>query len=159
MELKDLEKRIQALEDLEEIKKLKARYARYCDQNYDPEKLAALFTEDAVWGGKVWGKLQGKSEIRKYFADISRDIIFASHRIVAPDITVDGNRAKGVWHGLTTGILRNGKGYWSSVLYNDEYVKIDGKWFMSKIEITHVYRSPYEGGWAKERQMPLRVED
>lgn len=159
MTLEDLGKRIQALEDLEEIKKLKVRYARYCDQNYDPEKLATLFTDDAVWGGSVWGQLRGKSAIKKYFADISHEIVFASHRIVAPDITVNGNRAEGVWHGLTSGILRNGQGYWSSVLYNDEYLKIEGKWLMSKVEITHVYRSPYEGGWAVDRQMSLRVEE
>jgi len=157
MTMEMLEKRVQKLEDLEEIKKLKVRYARYCDQNYNPDKLAALFTEDAVWGGKVWGELHGREEIRKYFAELSGDIIFSCHRIVAPDIAVDGYTAEGIWHGMTTGILKNGEGFWSSSLYHDRYVKINGEWLMSRVEIDHIYRSPYEGGWAADRLMPLRV--
>ena len=159
MTLDELEKRVQVLEDLEEIKKLKVRYAKYCDENFNPEKLAELFTEDAVWGGEVWGEFRGREAIKKYFAGASQNIIFACHRIVAPDITVEGNKAYGTWHGMNTGILRNGKGFWSSCLYTDEYTKIDGKWLMSSVRVFHLYRSPYEGGWAKEKNMSLKVED
>ena len=158
MTLEELEKRVQVLEDLEEIKKLKVRYAKYCDENYNPEKLVELFTEDAVWDGGVWGQFRGKEAVKKYFAGVSQNIIFACHRIVAPDITVEGNKAYGTWYGMNTGILSNGKGFWSSCLYNDEYSKIDGKWLMNKVKVFHFYRSPYEGGWAKEKDMSLEVE-
>ena len=40
-----------------------------------------------------------------------------------------------------------------------EYEKIDGQWFMSNVKLHHFYRSPYEGGWAKERNMSLKVDD
>jgi len=49
--LAQLEQRVQALEDVNAIRHLKARYAAYCDDQYNPEGLAALFTEDAVEGG------------------------------------------------------------------------------------------------------------
>ncbi len=158
MTLEELEKRVQVLEDLEEIKKLKVRYAKCGDENYNPEKIGELFTEDAVWGGKAWGLFRGKKAIKEHFAEVSKNIIFACHRIVAPDITVEGDRAYGTWYGMTTGILRNGKGFWSSVLYTDEYTKINGKWLLSSVRFSDFYRSPYEGGWAKEKDMSLKVE-
>lgn len=159
MTLEELEKRIQALEDLEEIKKLKARYARYIDDRFNVEKLAELFTEDASWGGAAWGVIKGKEAIMKYFTEISKHMVFSCHRIVSPDITVEGDRAHGTWYGMNTGILRNGQGFFSSCFYTDEYRKINGRWFMSNVDLYHFYRSPYEGGWAKERNMSLRVED
>jgi ketosteroid isomerase-like protein len=159
MTLEELEKRVQVLEDLEEIKKLKVRYAKYADDNYNAEKLGELFTEDAVWAGKAWGEFRGREAIKEYFDGASKNIIFACHRIVAPDITVEGNKAYGTWYGMTTGILHNGKGFWSSCLYTDEYARIDGKWLMSSVEMSHFYQSPYEGGWAKEKHMSLKAED
>jgi len=159
MTLEELEKRVQTLEDLEEIKRLKVRYAKYLDNNINVEKLGELFTDDAVWGSEAWGLFRGKEAIKKYFAGVPKHMAFSCHRIVAPDITVEGNKAHGTWYGMNTGILRNGKGFWSSCLYIDEYRKVDGKWLMSKVELSYFYRSPYEGGWAKERNMPLTIEN
>ena len=45
MSLEDIERRLKALEDVEEIKRLKARYCAYCDDNYDADAIASLFTE------------------------------------------------------------------------------------------------------------------
>ena len=45
--LAQLEQRVQALEDVNAIRHLKARYTAYCDDHYNPDGLAALFTEDA----------------------------------------------------------------------------------------------------------------
>ena len=159
MTLEELEKRVQALEDLEEIKKLKVRYAKYIDENFNIEKLGELFTEDAEWGSEAWGLYRGKEAIKKYFASVPEQMIFSCHRIVAPDITVEGDRAHGTWYGMNTGILRGGKGFWASCLYTDEYRKVDGRWLMSKVKLSYFYRSPYEGGWAKGRNMAHRGED
>ena len=159
MTLEELEKRVQALEDLEEIKKLKVRYAKYCDDNFDVEKRGELFTEDAVWGSEAWGMFRGRKAIKEHFAGLHKHMIFSCHRIVAPDITVEGDKAYGTWYGMNTGILSNGKGFWSSCLYTDEYKKVNGRWFMSKVKLSYFYRSPYEGGWAKERNMSLKPED
>jgi len=159
MSLEDLERRIQVLEDLEEIKRLKVRFAKYCDDNYNPEKLGELFTEDAVWGGQSSEEFRGKKAIIEHFVEVSRNATFTCHRVVAPDITVEGDNAHGTWYGMATGILSNGKGFWSSCLYQDEYKKVNGKWLMSNVQVSLFYRSPYEGGWAKERHMTLNVEE
>ena len=44
-----IERRLQALEDAQAIRNLKARYAALCDNQYDANGIASLFTEDAVW--------------------------------------------------------------------------------------------------------------
>ena len=59
MDLASLERRIKVLEDKEEIKQLKHRYCCLCDNTYDADALAELFTEDAVWDGKERGKNNG----------------------------------------------------------------------------------------------------
>jgi len=64
MNVEDLARRLQVLEDIEAIKKLKVRYCAYCDNNYDADGIAALFTEDAVWDGGSLGKCEGREAIR-----------------------------------------------------------------------------------------------
>jgi len=44
-----IERRLQVLEDAEAIRNLKARYAALCDNQYDADGIAMLFTEDALW--------------------------------------------------------------------------------------------------------------
>ena len=56
----DFDARLTRLEDIEEIKQLKARYCAYCDDGYDPNGIAALFTEDGIWdGGRTFGEARG----------------------------------------------------------------------------------------------------
>ena len=47
--LEQIERRLQLLEDAEAIRNLKARYAALCDNQYDADGIAKLFTDDAVW--------------------------------------------------------------------------------------------------------------
>ena len=46
--LEQLDRRVQDLEGADKIINLKATYSAACDDNYDADKIAALFTEDAV---------------------------------------------------------------------------------------------------------------
>ena len=59
----NLEARIRRLEDIEALKQLKARYCDRCDDNYDADGIAQLFTEDAVWdGGQTFGVARGRGD-------------------------------------------------------------------------------------------------
>ena len=49
LQLDELQNRVRILVDADAIRNLKARYAAYCDDNYNPDKIAELFVEDAVW--------------------------------------------------------------------------------------------------------------
>ena len=66
MDSKDLERRIQLLEDIEAITTLKYQYCHYCDANYDADRIAALYTEDAIWEGRDIGKFEGREAIRRF---------------------------------------------------------------------------------------------
>jgi hypothetical protein len=77
--LERLERRVQALEDAEAIRNLKARYAALCDQQYDPDGIAALFTEDALWDSPGLGRFEGREAIRNFFRSASGIFSFAIH--------------------------------------------------------------------------------
>ena len=47
--LEELETRVRTLEDTDAIRNLKSRYAELCDDNYNPDGIAALFVDNAVW--------------------------------------------------------------------------------------------------------------
>ena len=51
----ELQNRVRALEDVDALRNLKAEYAAACDDNYDPDRLAALFVEDATWESRGHG--------------------------------------------------------------------------------------------------------
>lgn len=76
-----LEKRVHKLEDRAAIEELVYRYRQLCDENYDPDGLADLFTEDALWkvasadGGRDFGEHRGRDAIRKFFAEVSADLV------------------------------------------------------------------------------------
>src|SRR3990172_11585987 len=94
----DLEARTRRLEDLEAIRQLKARYCRLCDDGYDADRLADLFTEDAVWDGGMLGKAEGRERIRRFFQRSPEVIPFSVHMVMNPLITVDGDTASGTWY-------------------------------------------------------------
>lgn len=93
----DLDDRIRRLEDLEALRELKYRYATYCDDGYDADRLAPLFTADAVWDGGVLGRFVGREAIRAFFVQCSKIVPFAIHQVTNPILEIDGDRATGRW--------------------------------------------------------------
>ena len=73
----ELAARVRRLDDLEALKQLKHRYAAFCDDDYDADGLAPLFTEDAVWDGSILGRYEGREAIRKFFSGAHRAVPFA----------------------------------------------------------------------------------
>ena len=67
MEMTDLEKRITRLEDIEAIKQLKALYCEICDDMHNPDRIASVFAEDAIWESPDFGQAKGHDEIRQLF--------------------------------------------------------------------------------------------
>jgi ketosteroid isomerase-like protein len=65
--LERMERRLQLLEDAEAIRNLKARYAALCDNQYDADGIAKLFTEEAVWESPGLGRFEGREAIRNFF--------------------------------------------------------------------------------------------
>lgn len=151
MDLDAIERRVTELEDLEAIRQLKARYCAACDDNYDADAIAALFTEDGVWDGAGFGRFEGRAAIREFFRTVPRRMAFAIHQVMNPIIEIDGERARGTWYLLSPCTLRRQGGeraYWMAAVYHDEYVKLGGGWLIKSLRGESRLWAPYERGWA-----------
>jgi hypothetical protein len=146
--------RLQRLEDIESIKQLKAQYCSFCDQNYDPQGIASLFTDDGVWDGGNLGKAEGHAAIIKFFERAPSAFSFAIHHVMNPRIDVDGDHATGRWYLLQplTRKSRSGEeAMWLAGRYEDEYVRIGGEWKFARLKFIMHFLAPYEHGWAKDQ--------
>jgi len=153
MELEALARRIQVLEDVEAIKKLKARYCAYCDNQYDAEGLASLFTPDAVWdGGELLGRSEGREAIRTFFQGSSQRLPFAIHHVMNPVIEVDGDTATGQWYLFQPCIRADqNQAFWLAARYDEAYLRVDGEWKFRRMTIDPSFYTPYDQGWARQR--------
>ena len=100
-----LEERVQVLEEIEAIRRLKLRYARHCDDNYNADKLAPLFTEDAVWDNVPMSPAKGKAAIREMTNGFMKDATAFTAKILksAHDGNVIFNER------VDTIVMKNGK--------------------------------------------------
>ena len=147
-----LERRIARLEAIEEIRKLKSLYCAYCDDGYNPDKLAALFTEDATWHAPHRGTIEGRAAIQRFFSDISKKIRFAAHLVMNDIIEVAGDRATARWRMLMASMEEFGGtevAAWSLGDYDEAYVKTDEGWRIRSIEVVIQYLDPVTGGWIR----------
>jgi hypothetical protein len=146
-----LEARVRVLLDIEEIKLLKARYAAACDDNYNADAIAALFTEEAVWDGGNFGRAEGRESIRRFFRHAPSIFPFAIHNVMNPLIRVDGDRATGQWYLLQPATRSGNQAVWLAAVYHDDYERVDGKWMFKHLRVTSNFLTSYEEGWAKKR--------
>ena len=154
----DLEARIRHLEDLEAIRKLKACYAAYCDDDYDADRLAPLFAEDAVWDGGAMGRFEGRAAIRAFFAEADGVVPFAIHHVTNPIIEVEGDRATGRWYLWQPCTFQQGdQALWMAGRYRDTYRREAGTWRFEHVAVELRMLSPYEEGWAKLPMMEVPV--
>ncbi len=149
MDRQELERWVQTQEDIRAIQNLKARYAAFCDDSYNADGIASLFTEDAVWEAPWQGRFEGREAIREFFRQVSNTITFSVHGVLNPIIEVDGDTARASWY-LFQPCVINGQAHWVSGRYADEYVKVDGSWYFKSLKVASFFRAPYETGWAAQ---------
>ena len=150
--LKKLESRIMDLEAADEIRNLKATYAAACDDNYNPDAIAALFVEDAVWESDGLGNFEGREAIREFFRGISSYFTFALHYGLNPKIEVAGDTARARWYlFMPCTVSDGGRALWRAGIDDEEYVRVDGRWMFKRKKSTTIFNTPFEEGWAKTR--------
>ena len=150
--LEKLESRIMDLEAADEIRNLKATYAAACDDNYNPDAIAALFVEDAVWESDGLGNFEGREAIREFFRGISSYFTFALHYGLNPKIEVAGDTANARWYlFMPCTVSDGGRALWRAGIDDEEYVRVDGRWMFKRKKSTTIFNTPFEEGWAKTR--------
>ncbi len=150
----DLEARIGVLEDIEAIKKLKYQYGHLVDtRNW--REFANLATEDAIWDFGDLGLYKGREQIIHF----TRDIIlgtysFMMHMLHNPIIEVKGNKATGQWYfEVPATDAGKNRAVWISGKYEEEYVKVNGKWKFKKVVGKIYFITPYDEGWVKIKML------
>jgi uncharacterized protein (TIGR02246 family) len=158
-DIETLARRLERLEDIRAIEQLKYEYAGYCDNSYDPEGIASLFTEDGRWvvDGEG-GTMTGHEEIKAHFRALSEKITWAQHYMIAPkvELSEDGQSAVGKFYLLclcTIEAVDDPTGKDAVILtlgYTDQFVKRDGRWlFQELLGSTHQV-SNWDQGWVKQ---------
>jgi len=119
------------LQEIEAIKRLKYRYLRCVDLKCWKE-LEGCFTEDATAAysdGKY--SCTGRDKIMEFLIGaMNPDSMTTSHTVHHPEIDLTSpTTATGIW-ALTDTVIETSANITirGSAFYEDEYVKIDGKW-------------------------------
>lgn len=142
MSIEDLEKRIQAIEDLEQIKKLHQDYINLMD-NLQYEEVLDLFTEDGTAEIRNSGLKKGKKELAEVYIGVLAKkrgtTRYEGHLAVEPDISVEGNTARGKW--IIYMLFSRPAIQWVQGRNDVEYRKENGKWKISKLKFTRTLAS------------------
>ena len=159
MENEELAKRIATLEDIEAIKRLKAEYCDICDSDHDQDRIVSIFAEDGIWEGKGVGLARGHAELRQLFKSFAERISFSQHNVFNPRIEVNGDAAHGIWYFLGPFTFRKeNRAVWLAARYEDDYVKVGGKWKFQHLRVIGRMAAPYEIGWASGARIKLFAE-
>lgn len=154
---------VQLLEDQHEIENLQRIYGYYIDKGLWTQA-ANLFAENGTMeiGGR--GVYAGKPRVLAYLRAIGGEgpvegRLFDNMQLqpvihVAPD----GKTARGRWRLFAQ--LAQAKQFheWGTGIYENEYVKDNGVWKISRLHLYPTMYTPYEDGWGKTSLAYSRFE-
>lgn len=154
--LSALNARAERVADVNAIENLQRSFGYYVDKMLW-EHVVDLFAADATVEIGPSGVYAGAASIRRYFYSLSGgqqgplEGELYNHLQLQPVITLadDGLTARGRWRAwILTGTHGAGSGgNWGEGPYENEYVKEDGVWKISKLHWYATFMAPYEGGW------------
>ena len=129
------QRRIERLESLEAIRRVKARYLNACDQQ-DPDSARDCFASGQI---EIDMGHLGVFRDREAFAELYRTLgchphVLDMHHGANSEVDfIDDTHATGLWSLDYRNINTQGKTVtFLSVLYHDEYQRIDGVWKITK---------------------------
>ena len=156
MSLEELEARIRVLEDIEEVKRLMASYIYLVDDS-QWDDIAAFFADNARAEYGMLGSYDGKEAIGTFFKEVvSQAWSWAVHQLLSPLVIVEGERAKGRWYIFCAATIPSPEGdraMWIQGAYDNEFIKVDGRWKFSQLRLVFNFFTPYEEGWVKSGMM------
>jgi hypothetical protein len=152
MSLKELEARIRVLEDIEQVKKLMASYCYLVDA-FQMDDVVDLFAENAKAEYGPLGSYEGKEGIATFFKEVVPNTqAWSAHQLLNPLVTVEGEKAKGRWYLFCPATIINPeRAVWIQGRYDNEFVKVGGRWKISLLRFVFNFGTPYEEGWVKSR--------
>ncbi len=171
--IKDMEGQLRTVQDIEEIKKLQRAYGYYLE-HWRVEDIIDLFSKSPEVNVKVHaGEFCGQESIRRFFrhgqeekaAKITHPPEFL-HQVMqlSPiiDVAPDGKRAWGRWYGFGANAFPVSGGIapgWMDGVYENEYIKEDGKWKILKLGWYMFFHAPYTLSWVDpKKRVDIQME-
>lgn len=151
-----LTQRAQQVKDSNDIKRLQRAYGYYIEEGLW-DQVTDLFSANATLEIARDGVYVGKRRIHDYFLALGEGQQglmqgqLNEQLQLMPVVTLgdDGSTAKARWRNiLLTGQLGE-KALWGEGPFENEYVKEDGVWKISKLRWQQAILVAYEGGWGK----------
>jgi hypothetical protein len=167
--VRTLENQIRTLQDIEEIKKLQRAFGFYLE-HWMAEDIIDLFADDPDTALSVaTGEFRGKEKIRLFCRRgrqgnevMKHEKPEFLHQVMQlsgiVDVDPDGKTAKGRWYGFGANALPAEGGItqgWMNGVYENEYVKENGKWKFKKVRWCMTFNAPFTEGWV---ELSRRVE-
>jgi hypothetical protein len=152
--LDGIEYRRQLVQDSNDIKRLQRAYGYYLDHaRWDD--VVELFADDASLEIGLDGVYLGRERIREYFDVLGGGRTGLSegelneHMQLMPVVTIapDGRSAKGRWRDIIMAGQYGDHAVWGEGPFENEYVKENGVWKISKLHWFQTMLVPFEGGW------------
>jgi hypothetical protein len=170
--LKVLEDENRRLQDIEEIKKLQRIYGYYVERG-QLDEVADLFADSPdVSYGPSYNVSVGKDNVRRMFSSKRAFGVLEDTKpddylhITMPvsgvvDVDVDGKTAKARWYALMylCDATPGGGAVFGVGMYENEYIKEDGKWKVLRLQFDDIFLSPYEEGWAKTPKIWVKLKE
>jgi hypothetical protein len=159
--IKELEAKVRNADDIQEIEKLQNIYGYYLDSRSMVE-IADLFSDDTESVEVAnRGVFLGKEGARRFFTGaqgqsapgwyMARHMQLQGVVHVAPN----GKTAKGRFHAFFLAVTNFGakdlppRACWGYGVYENDYVKENGKWLFKKLHFNRYFYTPYEDGWLR----------
>ena len=151
-----LEQRADRLRSIQDIIALKHGYWRYNDTGLLGDRIAPLFTEDGIWSNAELGHYAGREAIRTFFNGASEGLPFCAHVGMNPVIDILGDNANAKWRALLPGtFVADGvrKSHLILIDYADEFQRINGRWYIRKLDILFNFNVEFGAAWAGTEQI------
>jgi uncharacterized protein (TIGR02246 family) len=149
---------MQIIADRVEIEALRGEFTDAGMMN-DYDRLASLFTEDAVWRiPAVNAQLAGREEIRAGIQRLKEELWEYLLQATHPGtLQIDGDTASGRAYVLTFGRMRDGKSHLNYSVYHDRYQRTPDGWkFTERVdEVLYVDTTPLTGAPPDYSSRPL----
>ena len=158
MNLEELEKQVTRLEDIQEIENLQKCYGYYFDNSMYQEVIdlfsenteSVEITDHGVFKGKdsamrMYGRMVGMPRPGWIFFEVMQ-----SQGVV--EVSPDGRTAKGRWYTPSFECRTFGgslKQTWQFGVYDNKYIKENGKWRFKKLHWNITYWTSFESGFLK----------
>jgi hypothetical protein len=162
--LDELARDVDRAESVRAVKKLQRTYAQYSQYGLWNE-MADLFASDATYifdDESVTGRaaiaaylLENEGHGRQGLAPGAKHAEIVDHPVV--NLSVDGESAKGRWYGFSMLSDSEGNASIRGGVFENEYVREDGKWQIDVHRFYPQYAGPYETGWTNWKGRDLAI--